>query len=74
MTEKSSDGARLTGRLGALADGVVRLVVSMGHPGAYSVQEVALENVVKAVVQVEFSAPNARELELARQSGKDPDP
>jgi len=68
-----SDGARLTGRLGALADGVVRLVVSMGRPGAYSVQEVALENVVKAVVQVEFSAPNARELELAGQSGKEPD-
>ena len=68
-----SDGARLTGRLGALADGVVRLVVSMGRPGAYSVQEVALENVVKAVVQVEFSPPNARELELAGQSGKEPD-
>jgi ribosome maturation factor RimP len=68
-----SDGARLTGRLGALADGAVRLVIAAGRPGAYSVQEVALENIAKAVVQVEFSAPNARELELAGQSGKEPD-
>lgn len=80
-----SDGSRLTGRLGELADGVVRLVVVADRrPGHYSVRDLRLADILKAVVQVDFSAPNARELELTgvapsdreidlTQSGKEAD-
>ncbi len=57
------DGSELTGRLGATADGVAELVVRAGS--GWSVRRVALTDVRKAVVQVEFSPPNAKELELA---------
>jgi ribosome maturation factor RimP len=60
-----ADGAQLTGRLGELADGVVRLVVAEKRQGDYSVRELALDQIVKAVVQVDFSTPNPRELELS---------
>jgi ribosome maturation factor RimP len=60
-----TDGAQLTGRLGELADGVVRLVVAGKRQGDYSVRELALDKIVKAVVQVDFSTPNPRELELS---------
>jgi ribosome maturation factor RimP len=60
-----SDGSQLTGRLGALGAGVLRLVVADGGPGKYSVREVPRDAVAKAIVQVEFSPPNRRELELA---------
>jgi ribosome maturation factor RimP len=60
-----SDGSQLTGRLGELAGGVLRLVVAEGGPGKYSVREVPRDAVTKAIVQVEFSPPNRRELELA---------
>lgn len=58
-----ADGRSLDGRVGALEDGAVTLVV----PGRREpeVVSVALADVRKAVVQVEFSAPNPRELELA---------
>jgi ribosome maturation factor RimP len=60
-----SDGSQLTGRLGELTGGILRLVVAAGSPGKYSVREVPRDAVVKAVVQVEFSPPNKRELELS---------
>lgn len=60
-----SDGSQLTGRLGELADGVVRLVVAGKRQGDYSVRELSLREIVKAVVQVDFSTPSGRELELA---------
>jgi ribosome maturation factor RimP len=60
-----ADGAQLIGRLGELADGVVRLVVAEKRQGDYSVRELALDQIVKAVVQVDFSTPNPRELELS---------
>ena len=63
-----SDGSQLTGRLGALGAGVLRLVVADGGPGKYSVREVPRDAVAKAIVQVEFSPPNRRELELAGRS------
>jgi ribosome maturation factor RimP len=66
-----SDGSQLTGRLGELTGGVLRLVVAEGAPGKYSAREVPRDAVTKAIVQVEFSAPNRRELELAGQSGKE---
>jgi len=61
-----SDGSQLTGRLGELGGGILRLVmVAEGRPGNYTVREVPRDAVTKAVVQVEFSPPNRRELELS---------
>jgi ribosome maturation factor RimP len=65
-----SDGSQLTGRLGQTSDGAVQLVVREGGRGNYSVRELPLDGIAKAVVQVEFSAPNQREMELASPSGK----
>jgi ribosome maturation factor RimP len=66
-----SDGSQLTGRLGETRDGTVRLVVREGGRSNFSVRELPMEAIAKAVVQVEFSPPNQRELELAGQSGKE---
>ena len=66
-----SDGSLLTGRLGETDGGTVRLVVREGARANFSVRELPLEGVAKAIVQVEFSPPNPRELELAGQSGKE---
>lgn len=65
-----SDGAELTGRLGETSDGTVRLVVRKGRGADLSVRELSMEDIAKAVVQVEFSPPNKRELELTGQAGK----
>ena len=64
------DGSALTGRLGATADGVAELVVRTGAD--WSLRPLALADICKAVVQVEFSPPNARELELAGGIGATP--
>jgi ribosome maturation factor RimP len=66
-----SDGSQLTGRLGETRAGTVRLVVREGGRTNFSVRELSLDSIAKAVVQVEFSPPNQRELELAGQSGKE---
>jgi ribosome maturation factor RimP len=66
-----SDGSQLMGRLGETRDGTVRLVVREGGRSNFSVRELPMEGITKAVVQVEFSPPNQRELELAGQSGKE---
>jgi ribosome maturation factor RimP len=66
-----SDGSVLTGRLGETDGGAVRLVVREGRQANFSVRELPLDGIAKAVVQVEFSPPNQRELELAGQSGKE---
>lgn len=66
-----SDGSQLTGRLGEMSDGTLRLVVREGGRANFSVRELPLDGITKAVVQVEFSPPNQRELELAGQSGKE---
>jgi len=66
-----SDGSLLTGRLGETNGGTVRLVVREGARANFSVRELPLNGVTKAIVQVEFSPPNPRELELAGQSGKE---
>lgn len=62
-----ADGTTVTGRLGTLSDGVVDLVVR--DRGDWTVRRIPLANIVKAVVQVEFSPPKARELELAGATG-----
>lgn len=58
-----SDGSKLTGRVGATTDDAVALVVRAGRN--WSVREIPLGDITKAVVQVEFSPPNQAELELA---------
>jgi ribosome maturation factor RimP len=66
-----SDGSQLTGRLGEIKGGTVQLVVREGVRANFSVRELPLDGVTKAIVQVEFSPPNPRELELAGRSGKE---
>lgn len=58
-----SDGSKLTGRVGETTDDAVALVVRAGRD--WSVREIPLGDIAKAVVQVEFSPPNQAELELA---------
>jgi ribosome maturation factor RimP len=59
-----TDGAGLTGRIGATTDGVLHLVTRANPRSPWSVRRIALTDIAEAVVQVEFSAPSARELEL----------
>jgi ribosome maturation factor RimP len=66
-----SDGSQLTGRLGETSGGTVRLVVREGAKANFSIRELPVDGITKAVVQVEFSPPNKRELELAGQSGEE---
>ena len=66
-----ADGTTLTGRLGATADGVADLVIRAGS--GWTVRRVALADVRKAVVQVEFSPPKAKELELVGGTGTEAD-
>ena len=66
-----SDGSQLIGRLGEIRDGTVQLVVREGAGPNFSIRELPIDGIAKAVVQVEFSPPNQRELELAGQSGKE---
>jgi ribosome maturation factor RimP len=65
-----SDGSQLTGRVGETREDTVCLVVSEGSRGNYSIRELPLDGIAKAIVQVEFSPPNQQELELAGQTGK----
>jgi ribosome maturation factor RimP len=66
-----SDGSQLSGRLGEIRDGTVQLVVREGAGPNFSIRELPIDGIAKAVVQVEFSPPSQRELELAGQSGKE---
>jgi ribosome maturation factor RimP len=66
-----SDGSTLTGRLGQTHGGTVGLVRPEGATGAFAVHDIELATIAKAVVQVEFSPPNPRELELVGRSGKE---
>ena len=60
-----ADGSRVTGRLGETRDGTAALVVWETPRADFSVRALPLDDIVKAVVQVEFSPPNQRELELS---------
>ena len=66
-----ADGSRLTGRLGETRDGLASLVLRETARADFSVRELPLNGIVKAVVQVEFSPPNQRELELSGRPGKE---
>jgi ribosome maturation factor RimP len=58
-----SDGSRLTGRVGETGDDTVALVVRTGRD--WALRQIRLAEIVKAIVQVEFSSPARAELELA---------
>jgi ribosome maturation factor RimP len=62
-----ADGTTVTGRLGATADGVTDLVVRVG--GGWTVRRVPIAEIRNAVVQVEFSPPSAKELEIVNVTG-----
>ena len=66
-----ADGSAVTGRVGETDGGAVRLVVREGRHADFSVRELPLESITKAIVQVEFSPPNQHEMELAGLSGKE---
>ncbi|MGV0834804.1 ribosome maturation factor RimP [Mycolicibacterium thermoresistibile] len=57
-------GSAAGGRGGSAAGG-------RGGAGKYTVRELPLSGIAKAVVQVEFSPPDQRELELAGRSSKE---
>lgn len=59
-----ADGSTLTGRIGRVGDATVGVVLREAR-NHLSVRDIALDTIIKAVVQVEFSPPNPRELELA---------
>lgn len=63
-----TDGAVFTGRVGETDGTVLKVVVPEGRD--LTVREIALADITKAVVQVEFSPPNRRELELSGETGK----
>lgn len=58
-----TDGSQLAARVGQLHGNAVALVVRAGN--RWAVRETLLSEIVKAVVQIEFSMPNRLELELA---------
>ncbi len=61
-----ADGSQLTGRVAEAGNDTLSLVVRTGRDLA--VREIPLPEVVKAVVQVEFSPPAPAELELLGQA------
>jgi ribosome maturation factor RimP len=58
-----SDGSQVTGRVGETRADAVGLVVRDGRD--WAVREIPLVEIAKAVVQVEFSSPSQKELDLA---------
>ncbi|HEY1839021.1 MAG TPA: ribosome maturation factor RimP [Mycobacterium sp.] len=60
-----TDGTQITGRVGEMRDGTLNLVVRQDRARDWTVQPISLSEISKAVVQVEFSPPSQRELELA---------
>ena len=62
-----SDGSQLSGRLGE-THGTATTLVVRDRRGDWTLREIALDRIAKAVVQVEFSPPTQRELELATTS------
>jgi ribosome maturation factor RimP len=62
-----SDGSQLTGRVGETRADAVGLVVRDGRD--WAVREIPLVEIAKAVVQVEFSSPSQKELDLAGIGG-----
>jgi ribosome maturation factor RimP len=59
------DGTEVTGRVGELHDGTLSLVVRDDRARDWAVRPISLGGISKAVVQVEFSTPSQREIDLA---------
>ncbi|MCX2932280.1 ribosome maturation factor RimP [Mycobacterium sp. CVI_P3] len=66
-----ADGTTATGRLGRMTESAVDLVVR--DRGDWKVRQIPLADIIKAVVQVEFSPPKPREMELAGAAGTEAD-
>jgi ribosome maturation factor RimP len=60
-----ADGTSVTGRVGEISDDTLQLVVRDDRARDWTVRPVPIAKIAKAVVQVEFSPPAQRELELA---------
>jgi ribosome maturation factor RimP len=60
-----SDGTQVTGRVGEMRDDTLSLVVHDDRARDWTVRPISLDDILKAVVQVDFSPPFERELELA---------
>jgi len=60
-----TDGTQFTGRVGEMREDTLSLVVRDDRARDWAIRPISLAEVVNAVVQVEFSAPPQRELELA---------
>jgi ribosome maturation factor RimP len=62
-----SDGSQLTGRVGETRDDTVALVVRRGRGSdqKWELRQIRVAEIVKAIVQVEFSPPTQAESELA---------
>ncbi|MFZ0903540.1 MAG: ribosome maturation factor RimP [Mycobacterium sp.] len=60
-----ADGTQVTGRVGEISDNALLLVVRDDRARDWTVRPVPIDEIVKAIVQVEFSPPSKRELELA---------
>jgi ribosome maturation factor RimP len=60
-----SDGTQVTGRVGEMRNDTLSLVVHDDRARDWTVRPVSLDEILKAVVQVDFSPPSERELELA---------
>jgi len=60
-----ADGTQVTGRVGELHDGTLSLVVRDDRARDWAVRPISLGVISKAVVQVEFTTPSQREMDLA---------
>jgi ribosome maturation factor RimP len=59
-----TDGTQVTGRVGQTNADTLSLVVRDSGAQDWTVRSISLSQILKAVVQVEFSSPSQRELEL----------
>jgi ribosome maturation factor RimP len=59
-----TDGTQVTGRVGEISDNTLRLVIRDDSVRDWTVRPVPVGEIMKAVVQVEFSPPSKQEMEL----------
>lgn len=62
-----AEGTALVGRVADVDDGVLTVVVR--DRSDFELRQIKLDDIAKAVVQVDFSSPSKRELELVGQTG-----
>ena len=60
-----TNGTQVIGRVGQVCDNTLELVVRDDRARDWTLRPVPIAEILKAVVQVEFSPPSGRELELA---------